>query len=437
MAEVLPLDTHVDPEAERDLLGCLVIDQLQIEPVSGIIEPGDMHDVRHRLILEAILDMHRDAHPISSVTIAATLAERGWIDKAGGLAYVYGIDQALPDPAAAIKFAEAIRRASVVRGMSQMLARAVAELNRTGDPTSAVDLALGAAKLSDGMLGKVSVQSVRDRVPGMVSRYRHLVESRSEAAGGIRTGFPGVDDCIVGMAPGDFVVVGGRTGTGKSTWADQVAVNAARRGHRVLLVSLEMTLHQTDDRALRRKLGAGISSLRRGTLPLAEVEAAADALKAELWSGGVYVHRPSSRELRKIEADVKALFRERPFELVIIDHLHRIRVPSARGDVRQEVSESAAAMKELALNLDVPVLAPCQLRRLNGGWPTMADLKESGKIEEEADAIILLYRPEDEGSTLKSKTVKVRQGDYGLGVEVEYHFAASNGELTELAKWQA
>lgn len=426
------------PEAERATLAAVLLDPSCLPEVEGRVATGDFFLPAHRAIFESMQALDSHGKPIDLRTLQAQLENRGLLDLAGGVAYLARLDFDLPDLSRVGHYAGIVRDRSTARQV-QKVAEAIAASASAGDPAALAPRAAELARLvADGETAGVST-TLADEADAIVARLLALRNGSREV--GVPFGFPTLDRAVVGLAPGDLGIFGAYSGVGKTTFVEQLLVNWLRRDLVPLYVPVEMARWQVLDRLTRRLLQVPITALRKGMFAERVVHELGERLKAETWPRNLRLCFPRTRELETVVREIKAELRRRPASIVVVDHLHRLIVPSARSDKRLEVTRAVEELKELALSEDVPVFVPAQVARdaVKGEQrPRSWHLKESGKIEEEADLVLMGHREKDpariaagESGLLEVLVDKARQGDEGA--LSRFQFYPRTGELAELA----
>lgn len=372
------------------------------------VDEDDFADAGHRAVFRALARVANEegTDAVSPSVVRDELRRRGEDERVVASLLAVG-------PVGSIE--AKLRRLRELRRL-RLLHRAVADIRALLDPDEAVRRLREVAVELGGLAPSTAAEwsAVLDEL--LDERERELREERR-----IRTGLPTVDAALAGgLAPGWLVVVGARTGVGKTLLALQTAYRAAMRGHRALVISLEEAPVQVAERVLRH--AARIA----GRDAEAVIRAALDPRWRDLPL--VVESRTSLGDI--VEAATRAALEPRGLGLVVVDYLQLVRVP--RRDSRVvEVSEVTAGLKRLAMELRVPVLAPAQLNRASllraDRRPTLADLRESGSIEQDADVVMLLHQ---ERST--SGRLLVAKNRYGPTREVGVRFVYETGTVVEI-----
>lgn len=402
-------------EAERAVVGAVLLDRQALAVVMDVVTPGDFDAEAHVRILTAVVALQDRGQPPDLVLLAEELRNRGHLDKVGGPAYLAELMDSSPSAANVAHYARIVKEKAVTRGIIEAAQRIIRKAhNLNGDGTDALSAFAQREIITATTAGSgPSGTEIRDLVK---ATFRGIEErgQQGDALAGLSTGLKGLDAITAGLKPGLLYIVAGRPGTGKTAIALNIGRTVAGAGSRVIFFSLEMPGLELSLRLLSSESKVDGHRLARGYL--AEVEwsksvQAADALaKLPLTvddTGGLQIDRLMARARRTAA--------ERGLALVVVDYLQLVRPSQRWGTREQEVSEVSRSLKALAKELGVPVLAAAQLNRSvenrTDKRPTLADLRESGAIEQDADVIAFISRRE--GEPVELSIAKNRQGPLG------------------------
>ena len=378
-------------EHERHVVGAIMLDANIVDDVTDVIGAGDFYDARLARIFTAEVDLHERGAPIDAVSVADDLTRSGDLEKVGGRATVHDLVAGVPLSGAAGWHAQRIRDASTVRQVWRAGAR-LQELAGAGASTE--DEALAAVDQARSELDAVSTRSVVD-VPNSQAVW-DAIKALDDPPGDPTPWHP-VTTAIAGWKPGALYVFGARPAVGKSVAAVMAAVGMATQGKSAALFSLEMSKNEVYHRMLVADGGVDMGHLQARRLSADELERLNGAA-ARIAGLPLVVSDVPGLSVAQIRARVRAEQRRGPVGLVVVDHLGLLRAPSgaARQDRRVQVDAIARSLKELAMELRVPVLALAQLNRAStarsDGMPMLSDLRESGEIEQSADVVFLMHR---------------------------------------------
>jgi replicative DNA helicase len=385
-------------EAEEAVLGALLIDPDAIIRIAPILRPEDFYREKHGWIYDAALILHERREPVDFLTVCDELDRREQLDQVGGAAFITTLINAMPTSIHAEHYARIVERTATRRRLIDAASEiAVLAYQEADDVEEVVDHA-------EQILFGVSERRVsRELVPirqilsDYYDRIEYLTRHRGELIG-IPTGFNDIDKLLGGLQRSDLVILAARPSVGKTSLALSVAHNAAKlHGQRVAFFSLEMSDEQVVQRLISAETGIGSQRLRRGDIAQDEwgrfMKATSDLAETHFFiddTPGI-----SALELR---TKARRLHAEVGIDLIAVDYLQLM-----RGDFRsenrvQEISGISRALKALARELNVPVLALSQLSRgvesRTDKRPILSDLRESGALEQDADVVIFIYRDE-------------------------------------------
>ncbi len=417
-------------EAERSVLAALLLNDENVPLASEIIAPTDFYHPPHKLIYAAILDLSMARQRIDLVTLQDELLKRGQLDMAGGVVYLVSLQEDLP----AIGFVEQHARIIRAKAMLRELINSAAHIisNAYGQNDESIDAVLDEAeKVIFQISSKRSTQSFVQLNIWLKKTFKHLSDLKSHSKGitGVPSGYKKLDELTSGFQKGDFVVLAARPSMGKTALALTVARNATAEGQSVGFFSLEMSAEQLILRLLSSESGIPHHHIRNATitseewLELTKVAGSLGDLK-------LFIDDTAMLDIMDLRAKARKLKAEQNVSMLVIDYLQLIHSAKRHENRHQEVSEISRALKALAKELAVPIIALSQLSRAVDSRmdkrPILSDLRESGAIEQDADLIMFLYResvynPETENPALAELIIgKQRNGPTGT---VHLHFA--------------
>lgn len=403
-------------EAERAVLGSVLIEPETLPAVYGISPPEAFYRETHQRIYRAMLELVRQHHPLDLLTLAAALGSE--LEAVGGLAYLAQLGEATPTSAHAEHYAGLVREAWLRRRMLQAAGHIV-QLARDRDQD--LDQVLSAAEAAMLEVAATSVHAAPVRLGEVAIEQLNLQAGGAGTGSRLQSGLAGVDTALGVVSAGDLVVLAARPGVGKTALALQIAYHLAQLHQPVLVVSLEMGARQLADRLAVMQTGIEAQALKRRQLSEGQLE------QLSRWASQLAA-RPllvdasaqlTTLELRSRARRVKA---KHGLDLVVVDYLQLLDVPDKRRMNRQEqVAEISRSLKAMALELQVPVLALSQLsreaERQDDRRPQLWNLRESGAIEQDADLVAFLHRPEKnpQGGAIKTELLveKSRHGARG------------------------
>jgi replicative DNA helicase len=427
-------------EAEQSVLGACLIGPDALAQVSDLLRPEDFYRTDHALIFAAMLDLFERGQPVDLITVADLMAQRAQTEDAGGAAYLASLASAVPTAAGLTHHARIVRDKAVLRA----LISAASEISeRAYEASEQVEEVLDAAETSVFAIAERTIQGAFSSLKDVIKEDIATVQSRyerKELVTGITTGYRELDRLTSGLQRSDLTIIAGRPSMGKTAFALNMAENAALKGHPVAFFSLEMSKEQLGLRLLCSQAKVEGDKLRSGFLSPREWERLIKAAGV-LSEAPFYIDDSAALSVMEMRAKARRLKAEKKCELMVVDYLQLMR-GSGRTDSReQEISEISRSLKALAKELKVPVIAISQLnRRLEerpNKRPQLADLRESGAIEQDADLIIFIYRdkvynPESPAENTAEVIIgKQRNGPLG---KVELTFLERFTSFEELEK---
>jgi replicative DNA helicase len=386
-----------DVVAEQSVLGGMLLSKDAIADVVEILRSADFYRPAHQLIFDVIVDLYGRGEPADAITVAAELTKRGELNRVGGAAYLHTLIQTVPTAANAGFYARIVADKAVLRRLVEAGTRIV-QLGYATDGSD-VDEVVDAAQAAifdvttrpdseDYVVLEALLQPTLDEIEASGHRGIGLT--------GVPTGFADLDALTNGLHPGQLIVVAARPAMGKSTLALDVARCAAIR-HQLttVLFSLEMSKHEITMRLLSAESRVPLQALRTGQLRDDDWMKLTRRL-GELASAPLYIDDSPNLSMMEIRAKARRLRQRHDLRLVIVDYLQLMTSHTRVENRQQEVSQISRSLKLLAKELGVPVVALSQLNRgpeqRTDKRPQLADLRESGAIEQDADVVILLHR---------------------------------------------
>ncbi|MCY3557428.1 MAG: replicative DNA helicase [Chloroflexi bacterium] len=405
-----PRGVPQDQSAEEAVLGAILVEPGVYERLAGVLEPNDFMDPRHRTIFAAVLAVFERYEPIDQITVAAELSNQGRLQEAGGQAYLNELVYELPATVGAEHYARLVQRAATYRDMIRA-AGEIGELAYQADPNVGESLTR-AVELIYGIRGADRRQDFRILEDLLSDVLGEDGDTESGVDGPTRTGFADLDKLLnEGMHDSDLVVLAARPSVGKSALALTVARNAAiGQTLPVAIFSLEMSAEQVAARLVSSESRVEQSRLRLGRHTEEQGGRISQAIGL-LSRAEIYIDDTAGQSLAEIRAKSRNLhtrLQERAHRrgehraglgLIIVDHIQLVHgFARAQSDTNRvsEISLISRTLKEIARELQVPILALSQLSRAverrHPPVPQLSDLRESGSIEQDADVVIFIYR---------------------------------------------
>jgi len=385
-------------EAEQSVLGGILLDNQGLNPVLEVITGRDFYSEAHRRIFEAMINLSERGEPVDLITLSSILKDRTQLDKAGGAAYLAGLVDNVPSAANIAHYAKIVKEKAILRGL---INTATEILGKTYAPGADVDTVLDEAEQAIFEISEKKIRPAFFPIKDIVKDSFRTIEdlyARKELITGVPTGFEKVDDLTSGLQDSDLIIIAGRPSMGKTAFALNIAEFVGiHRGLPVCLFSLEMAKEQIAMRMLAATAKVDSQRIRKGFLGETDWPKLTTAAGI-LSEAPIFIDDTAAITVLEMKAKARRLKAEHGLGLVIIDYLQLMRSSAAKDSREQEISEISRSLKALAKELSVPVIALSQLNRKvedrTNRRPQMADLRESGAIEQDADVIAFIYRDE-------------------------------------------
>ena len=386
-------------EAEESVLGAMMISPGAIAAVSEVLDAGDFYRESHAKIYRAALQLFNKSEPVDAITLTNELEQRGELEAIGGRVRLHELARLVPATANARHYAEIVRENATLRGLIRAGGE-IAQLGweREGEPTELV----ARAEQLVYELGESRTQGelvlFKDTLVETFQRISHLYESGAEVTG-LASGFKDLDRITAGFQPANLVIIAARPSMGKSAFALEIANHVAvDQQMPCAFFSLEMSRQEVAQRLICSRGKVDAHHIRTGKLAKDDWPRLAQAC-GQLESAPLYVDDTPALSLLELRARAQTLKRREPnLGLVVVDYLQLMTTGRSEESRLQEVSSISRGLKEIAKDLDLPVVALSQLNRSpeqrHDKRPMLSDLRESGSIEQDADLVMFLYREE-------------------------------------------
>lgn len=399
MAVAVRLPPH-SAEAEESALGALLLDKDAIIAVAEFLRPDDFYDDRHRAIYEACISLYEDRVPIDVLTVAEKLKKLKALKRVGGSAYLAELANKVPTAAHVEHYGRIVRDTATKRSLMAAASRLV---DLSMDEGLAADELLDRAESEVFSLTQKHIKRAFEPVKmALAESFDRLDELHKQGEGlrGVPTGFKDLDDTLAGMQRSNLLILAARPGIGKTSLALNIAQNLAVKYKRpVGFFSLEMSKEELVDRLLVAQADIDAWKLKTGKLDEEDFTKLSNAM-GELAEAPLFIDDTPALSIIEMRTKARRLQIEAGIDLLVVDYLQLARSRQLENRV-QEVSEITQGMKNLARELKIPILAISQLSRAveqRGGQkrPQLADLRESGSIEQDADVVMFLWREDEE-----------------------------------------
>jgi len=389
-----------DLEAERSVLGALLINSDAIFKIADFLSPEDFYKGSHSVIYEAMLGLFEKREPIDILSVTSRLKEKDFIKQAGGSAYVAELINSVPSAAHIEHYAKIVREKKILRDLIETSAEITENaFSQSGDLDEALD------KIEQ------KIFSISQSSPGqkffhigdeLASAYERIEKIHKGDVGfrGVPSGFGSLDNYLSGLQRADLIILGARPSLGKTAFALDIARHVAVRENKpVGIFSLEMSRDQIIDRIIAAEAGVSLWELRSGRLKnemdFQMIQQALDRLS----SAPFYIYDVPTMNVLQMRSMARRLQSEKGLSLIIVDYLQLIYPRTGSDSMVQQVTEISRGLKSLAREINVPVLAISQLSRnveqREVKIPRLSDLRESGSLEQDADVILFIYKKGD------------------------------------------
>jgi replicative DNA helicase len=387
-----------DMEAEQCVLGAMLMSKDAIADVVETIRGADFYRPAHEQIYNAITDLYGRGEPADAVTVADELSKRGELLRLGGAPYLHTLLASVPIAANAGWYAEIVREKAVLRRLVDASVR-IGQMSYAGegDVDDIVDRAQAEVYAVTDRRAAEDFKPLSELMQPTLDEME-AIESRGAGLSGVPTGFADLDDLTNGLHPGQLVIIAARPGIGKSTLAlDLSRAASIKNGLASVIFSLEMSQIEITMRLLSAEAGVPLSHIRGGRMSDQDWNRVS-AKMGQVSEAPMFIDDSPNLTMMEIRAKARRLKQRHDLRLIVIDYI-QLMTSGKKVESRQvEVSEFSRQLKLLAKELDVPVVALSQLNRgpeqRNDKRPMLADLRESGSLEQDADLVVLLNRPD-------------------------------------------
>ena len=386
-------------DAEQSILGAIILENHAIDRAIELIIPDDFYKEAHRRIFLAMITLYESGEAIDLITLPEQLRKRDELDKIGGVSYISSLVNAVPNAANVRYHCKIIREKAILRNL---INTATDIVSRGYEDSRDVDEFLDEAERVIFEIAEKKIKPSFFPIRTVIKDSFEMIErlyDRKEMITGLPTGFKELDEMTAGLQPSDLIIVAGRPSMGKTAFCLNIAANSAIRGKLpVAVFSLEMSKEQLVLRMLSSEARIDGKRVRTGHLAQSDWNGLT-AAAGELAEAPIYIDDSSGLNVLEMRAKARRLKREHGgLGLVIIDYLQLMRGYGNTESRQQEISDISRSLKGLAKELACPVIALSQLNPAvetrTDRKPLLADLRESGAIEQDADVIMFIYREE-------------------------------------------
>lgn len=427
-------------EAEISVLGAVLLDKDAIIKIADIVTADDFYKNAHGKIFQAMLDLYEHREPIDVVTLTNKLSEMNELERIGGGSYIASLASSVPSAANIIHYAKIVADKSVLRRLihasidiNELAQKEEKEIPEILDKAEQAVFAVSQKHTKGGFI------AIKDILTDSFDRLDELNRNKDKLRG-VPTGFRDLDSLLAGLQPSDLIILAARPSMGKSSLAINMAQHVAiHEGIPVAIFSLEMSKEQLVDRLLASEANVDAWKLRNANLSDTDFQKIGEAM-AKLSEAPLFFDDSVGINVMEMRTKARRLQSEHGLGLIIIDYLQLMQGNGSSNRV-EEVSDISRSLKGLARELNVPVIALSQLSRAVENRPSripqLADLRESGSIEQDADVVMFIYREDYYEKDTERKNIadilirKHRNGPVG---QIELYFKAEQMLFTNLDK---
>lgn len=422
-------DLQIPPhsiDAEKALLGSILIRPEVIYEVTDIVQEQSFYSNQNRNVWNVLMELHTKGSPIDLLTVSARLKEKNTLEDTGGMAYLTELINIVPASTNAVQYAEIVENKHVMRE----LLRAADIIRGLGfdEETDLHEVLEKAEKALYSVTNKTGSQkfiALKDTLDEAWERLDHMHKTRDQLRG-VPTGFPEIDNKLSGFQKSDLIILAARPSMGKTSLALDI-VRKAAVNHKipVAVFSLEMSSQQLVDRMLAAESQVDSWKIRTGhNLSVEDDFRAIGESISRLSQAPIYIDDTPGNNILKMRAVARRLKNEKGLGLIVVDYLQLMIPTQTRNtdNIVQQVTEISRSLKNLARELEVPVLALSQLSRAveqRGGKPRLSDLRDSGSIEQDADVVMFIHREANQDSGGRKEEAEIliekhRNGPTGI-----------------------
>lgn len=400
-------------EAEQALLGCLLLDtKIQVE-ASAFLKEEDFFSESHKYIFEGMRELIAQNKPVDLVTLSDVLEKKGTLELSGGISYLTELSFVLPSSANYQRYIDIVRRNSMLRKLIKGSAEIIEDCRVSMDSNRSLANAEKIIYEVSNNADNSEMVKINDVIPEVMNRLDELSKDKSKLAG-IKTNFKELDRRLNGLHGSDLIILAARPSVGKTSFAMNIVENVALNGHTCAVFSLEMGKEQLVQRMICSVAGVSMSNATKGVMNHTEWIRIMQA-KKKLSKANIFIDDSSMIKPSEILSKCRRIKRKHGLDLVMIDYIQLMQPEKSKSsDNRQtEVSDISRLLKIMAKELNVPVIALSQLSRSSEKEkrrPMLSDLRESGAIEQDADIVLFIHRPEKSATEKEIAEGKVKEG---------------------------
>ena len=384
-------------EAEQALLGCLLIDpRVQVE-VAAFIKEEDFYAESHKHIFNAMETLIKANQTVDAVTLIDVLEKNGTFEQAGGITYITQLTSVMPSSANYKRYLDIVTRDSLLRKLIKGSADIIEDCKTSTDKIASLAFAEKTVFDISNTTDTSSVVRIGSVIPDVMEKFDQLSKDKSSSHG-IKTKFKGLDNLLNGLHNSDLIILAARPAVGKTSFSMNIVENVALQGYSCAVFSLEMGKEQLVQRMMCSVAGVSMENAMKGKMNKTEWLKIAKA-KETLSNAKIFIDDSAIVSPQEVLSKCRRLKSTVGLDLIMVDYI-QLMTPGSRKNSenrQQEITEISRNLKILAKEINVPVIALSQLSRAvetRKGRPQLADLRESGAIEQDADIVMFIHRPD-------------------------------------------
>lgn len=415
-----------DLEAEKSALGAILLDASAIHLVTEFLRPEHFYTKAHQDIFDVMIELFEKQLPIDVVTVKDALKSKGLEKKAGGTAYLSELLDSVPTSAYVEYYGKIVKGHYMKRKLIEISSRTVEKaFSAEGEIKNLIDEVEGDIYALAQQHHYREFIPIKEILTESFERLEHLTQNQDQLRG-VPTGFTALDNKLAGMGKSNLLILAARPGVGKTTFALNIALHAAlKEGTTVGFFSLEMSKEELVDRLLVGHADIDAWRLKTGRLSDEDNRKLVSAM-GDLSEAKIFIDDTPGASVLEMRTKARRLKSEHNLGLLIVDYL-QLANPGRKFESRtQEVSYISLGLKNLARELQIPVLSLSQLSRAveqrGDKKPVLADLRESGSIEQDADVVMFIYREDDDDELMDSNKRIVK-------IDIAKHRHGSTGDI--------
>lgn len=430
-------------DAEQALLGSIMLRPEAIYEIIDIVNSKSFYASKHALIYETMIELFAKREPIDLLTLSSRLKEKGLLEQIGGSSYLTELVSIVPSSSNIKHYADIVQRKHMMRRLIEA-SEFISSIgfDESQDLEEALDKAEKKIYEVTNLSGAHTFTQLKDELVEAWERLDHLHNTKGELRG-VQTGFTEIDNKLAGLQKADLIILAARPSMGKTSLALDIARQAAvNHNVPVGIFSLEMSSQQLVDRMLAAQANVDAWKLRTGKLSREDDFASIRQSLDSLSKAPIYIDDQPGNNILKMRSVARRLKSEKGLGLLVVDYL-QLMVPTtskSNDNIVQQVTEISRSLKNLARELDVPVLALSQLSReveKRGGRPRLSDLRDSGSIEQDADVVMFIHREDkykDESDKTNIAEILIEKHRNGETGKVELYFNAQKATFQSIDK---